>query len=251
MDSLRSPERLLMTITTVRKFFLFFAITLAGSGLTHAQDIAGDWQGTIHTGMGELRLVLHITKNPDGTLKALVDSPDQNAAGVTIDSITLEGNKLRFASAPLKASYEGTLKGSDSINGNWTQGTKLPLDFKKTTSPVKTQHKPATPSDIDGIWEGALDTGQGKLRLVFHVINTEDGLVATMDSPDQKIAGWPATSVTRKGSSIKIEMRQVSGYYQGKISKDLETISGDWSQGSDIPLMLKRAKAAPPDAQAH
>jgi hypothetical protein len=64
--------------------------------LANAQDIAGDWQGTIKTGMGELRLVLHVAKNADGTLKALVDSPDQNAPRVPIDSMTLEANKVTF-----------------------------------------------------------------------------------------------------------------------------------------------------------
>jgi hypothetical protein len=78
--------------------------------LANAQDIAGDWQGTIKTGLGELRLVLHVAKNADGTHKALVDSPDQNAPRVPIDSMTLEANKVRFSSAALKASYEGTLK---------------------------------------------------------------------------------------------------------------------------------------------
>lgn len=116
----------------------------------NAQDIAGDWQGTIKTGMGELRLVVHVAKNADGTLKALVDSPDQNAPGVPIDSITLVANKVRFSSAALKASYGGTLKSGDSISGRWTQEQKIPLDFKKTTSPLKTVHKPAAPSDIIG-----------------------------------------------------------------------------------------------------
>jgi uncharacterized protein len=217
--------------------------------LANAQDIAGDWQGTIKTGMGELRLVLHVAKNADGTLKALIDSPDQNARGVPIDSITCEANKVRFSSAALKASYEGTLKSGDSISGRWTQEQKLPLDFKKTTSPLKTVHRPAAPSDIDGKWEGALDTPQGKLRLVFHLQNTEDGLMATMDSPDQKLNGWPATSVIRKGSSIKIEMKQVSGYFQGKIGKDPNTISGDWSQGSATPLQFKRSKEESSNAQ--
>jgi hypothetical protein len=218
---------------------------MLASSLGNAQDITGDWQGTITTGMGELRLVLHVAKNADGTLKAVVDSPDQNAAGVAIDSITLEGNKVRFSSAPLKSSYEGTLKGSDTINGNWIQGQKLPLVFKKTTTPLRTVHKPAAPTDIDGKWEGTIDTPQGKLHIVFRLMNTEDGLMATMDSPDQKLIGWPATAVTRKGSSIKIEMKQVSGYFQGKLGKDPDTISGDWSQGSDMPLQLKRAKEEP------
>jgi hypothetical protein len=229
---------------TFRKTFALCVIAVAASCVAHAQDITGDWQGTITAGMAEVRLVLHVSKNADGTLKAVVDSPDQNAVGVSIDSITLEGNKLRFTSTPLKASYEGTLKSADQIYGNWTQGQKLPLDFKRTTTPIKMQHKSASPSDIDGRWEGALDSPQGKLRLVFHLTNTEDGLMATMDSPDQKMTGWPATSVTRKGSSIKISMKQIGGYFQGKISKNLDTMSGDWSQGgADLPVMLTRAKA--------
>lgn len=240
-------KRLSMLIPHIFTALILAALMLASSPAT-AQDISGDWQGTITTGMGELRLVLHVAKNADGSLKAVIDSPDQNAAGVAIDSITLEGNKVHFASAPLKSTYEGTLKGSDTINGNWIQGAKLPLVFKKTTTPLKTVHKPAPPSDIDGKWEGALDTPQGKLRLIFHLYNTEDGLMATMDSPDQKLIGWPATSVTRKGSSIKIEMKQISGYFQGKLGKDLDTLSGDWSQGSDMPLQLKRAKEEPAGA---
>lgn len=233
----------------MKRFLAIAALTLLAATFVHAQDIAGDWQGTIKTGMGELRLVLHVAKNADGTLQASVDSPDQNAAGIAIGSITLEGNKLNFASAPLKASYDGTLKGTDSINGNWIQGQKFPLDFKKTTNPVKTVHKPAPPSALDGKWEGALDMGPSKLRIIFHLTNTEDGLMAVMDSPDQKLTGMPSTSVSRKGSSIKIEMRQISGYFQGKIDKNLDDMSGDWNQGgSGIPLQLKRAKEEPPVA---
>jgi uncharacterized protein len=228
------------------KTFALFAIAAALTGAALAQDIAGDWQGTIRTAMGELRLVLHVAKNADGTLKGTVDSPDQNSEGIPIDTITFEGNKLHFSSTPLKAMYDGTLKGTDSINGNWTQGLKLPLDFRKTTNPVKMHHNPAPPSDIDGTWEGTLDVPPGgKMHITFHLMNTEDGLEATMDSPDQKVKGMPATEVTRKGSSLKIEMKQITGYYAGKLNKTLDSMSGDWSQGGDTPLRLTRAKTEP------
>ena len=75
-----------MERTTMKRFLAIAALTFLAATVARAQDIAGDWQGTIKTGMGELRLVLHVTKNADGTLKATVDSPDQNAAGVAIDS---------------------------------------------------------------------------------------------------------------------------------------------------------------------
>ena len=50
-------------ITLATMFFL------AASAL-HAQDITGDWQGTLSAGGAELRLVLHIVKAPDNNLKA-------------------------------------------------------------------------------------------------------------------------------------------------------------------------------------
>jgi hypothetical protein len=42
--------------------------TLLGGAL-HAQDIAGDWQGTLKTGTG-LRVILHIAKGDNGSWNA-------------------------------------------------------------------------------------------------------------------------------------------------------------------------------------
>ena len=84
-----------------------------------------------------------------------------------------------------------------------------------------------------------------KLRIVFHITNTEDGLTATMDSPDQGAKGLPVTSVIRNGSSLILEMKQVGGRFEGKIAADLSTIEGTWAQGgSSTPFELKRVKDA-------
>ena len=230
----------------MKRFLTIAVLTFLAATCAHAQDIAGDWQGTIKTAMGELRLVLHVTKNADGTLKASIDSPDQNAAGIAIESIALEGNKLRFASAPLKATYEGTLKGSDSINGNWTQGQSFLSISRRRQTPSRLCTNPHLRPILTASGKARSTWAQGKLRIVFRVTNTEDGLMAAMDSPDQKVTGMPSTSVSRKGSSIKIEMKQISGYFQGKIDKNMDGMSGDWNQGgSGTPLQLKRAKDEP------
>ena len=82
-----------------------------------------------------------------------------------------------------------------------------------------------------------------KLRVVFHIINTEDGLKATMDSPDQGMKGLPVTAVTRNGNSLKLEAKNINGAYEGKVSADLSSIDGTWSQnGASFPLVLKRTK---------
>jgi uncharacterized protein len=224
---------------------LVCAIFLAvGIGASHAQNIAGDWQGTLKAGGAELRLVLHVAKNADGSLKATLDSVDQGANGIPVTSISLKDSKLNFTVDAVHGTYEGKVTSDgNEISGTWTQGQALPLSFKRTAAPVKTAHKPAKPSDIDGAWLGSLDAGAMKLRIVFHISNTEDGLMATLDSPDQGKNGITVTSVTRDGASLRLEVKSINGGFEGKISPDLSTVEGTWTQmGNPLPLTLKRVK---------
>ncbi len=224
---------------------VFFLLTLLlAAPLAFAQDIAGDWQGTLNAGGTELRLVLHVTKAADGSLKSTLDSVDQNANGIPVASTTLKGSDFSLDVQAVHGTYEGKVAADGkTISGTWSQGQALPLEFKRASAPVKTEHKPAKPSDIDGTWMGSLDTGTVKLRVVFHITNTEDGLMATMDSPDQGMKGLPVTSVKRDAASLKIEAKNIGGTFEGKISADLQSIDGTWSQGGGtLPLALKRTK---------
>src|SRR5215471_1627494 len=227
----------------MKRILILFTLTMAAT-LAHAQDIAGDWQGTLDAGMGQLRLVLHITKAPDNSLKATLDSIDQGANGIPVKSVTLKDSKLSLEVTAVHGTYEGKVApDAKTVSGTWSQGQALPLEFKRATAPIKTESKPAKPSDIDGTWMGSLDTGAVKLRVVFHITNTEDGLKATMDSPDQGMKGLPTTTVTRTAASLKIEAKNINGTYEGKISADLSSIDGTWSQnGASFPLVLKRTK---------
>jgi hypothetical protein len=227
----------------MKRAFTVLILTAAAT-VVRAQDIAGDWQGTLNTGMGELRLVLHIAKTVDHTFKATLDSVDQGADGIPVRSVTLTDSKLRLDVAAVKGTYEGTVAADGkTIAGTWSQGTPLPLEFKRATAPIKSTHAPAKPSDIDGTWMGTLDTGATQLRILFHITNTADGLIATMDSPDQRAKGIPTSSVTRNGTSLKIEAKGIGGVFQGTVSSDIKTVDGNWSQGGGtMPLVLKRIK---------
>lgn len=213
-------------------------------GAAYAQDITGDWQGTLKAGPADLRLVLHITKANDGSLKATLDSIDQGANGIPVSAVTLKDSKLNLTIEAVRGTYEGKVNADASvISGTWTQNQPLPLDFKKATAPIKTEHKAAKPSDIDGAWLGTLDTGTAPLRLIVNITNTEDGLIATLDSPDQGANGIPVTTVTRNGASLKLEVKGIGGVLEGPLDKDLTTIDGTWTQGGrTLPLLLKRVK---------
>jgi fermentation-respiration switch protein FrsA (DUF1100 family) len=212
-----------------------------------AKGVEGDWEGTLKAGGAELRLVVHITKSPDGRLGGSMDSIDQGAKGIPITSMTFNDSKLTFSVDSIQGSYDGKANSDlTAIAGTWSQsGQSFALDLKRATTPVKTEHKPAKPSDIDGPWQGTLETGAASLRLVFHITNTEDGLIATLDSLDQGAKGIPVTTVTRQGASLKLEVKGIGGVFEGTIAKDLSSIDGTWSQGGgSFPLVLKRVKDA-------
>ena len=244
-------------MNNVKRAALLAALSAAGFGLlaqlSPPQDLAGDWQGTLKPGGGvELRLALHI-KNADGGFAATLDSLDQPGAnGIPVSAVTLKGVNVSFKIAAIGGSYEGKLDASaSSIDGTWSQGQSFPLTFKRN-APVsaKSAVKPATPSDIDGTWMGTLDVGGSKLRVVFHILNTADGLTATTDSPDQGGFGIPVSTVTRNGSALKLDIKSIGGVYEGKISADRTSIDGMLSQGGGtLPLVLKPVKGNAPVAE--
>ena len=229
----------------MKKLFIVLTFIAITTSFSFAQDIVGDWNGKLTIGTAELRLVLHVTKAADGSLTATLDSIDQNAPGIPVNAVTLKDSKLDLTIDAVHGTYTGKVNADASeIDGTWSQGAAMPLNFHRGSIAMKPAPKPAKPSDIDGDWLGTLDTGMGKLRLVLHITNTEDGLIATMDSPDQGVNGLPVNSITRTGAEFKFEMKSIGGNYDGTIGTDLGTISGTWSQmGKSWPLVLKPMKS--------
>ena len=122
----------------MKRILTVFLIIVA-TGISHAQDIAGDWQGTLNTGMGELRLVLHITKGANGALNATLDSIDQGANGLPISGISRTGDKIKLDLKIISGSFEGTLdKDASSITGTFTQGPgTMPLTIQRKKAEKK------------------------------------------------------------------------------------------------------------------
>ncbi|GMV06650.1 MAG: lipoprotein [Gemmatimonadota bacterium] len=114
--------------------------------------------------------------------------------------------------------------------------------------PVSAQAAPG-PGAFKGTWEGQLDAGAVKLRLVFHVTVGADGtLGGTLDSPDQGAAGIPATSVSASGPTLTFAIAALGVRYVATLSSDGATLAGTFNQGgASLPLSLKRTDApAPP-----
>src|ERR1700692_3874683 len=111
---------------------LVVAMILWGATLP-AQDIAGDWQGTLKTA-SPLRLVLRFTKDTDGGWKGTLFSIDQGTEGYKADTVTLQGSDLKVSLDGIRATYEAKISADGStIEGTYKQGKPLPLELKRAT----------------------------------------------------------------------------------------------------------------------
>ena len=113
-------------------------LVLIISVAAQATHVEGNWLGTLEISGTKLRLVLKIQKS-ENSYTAKLDSLDQGASDLPIDSIVLNGNKLTFSAAKFSVNYEGTLnEAGDEISGTFKQGAITnPLAFKRTAEALK------------------------------------------------------------------------------------------------------------------
>jgi len=110
------------------KFSLLFTLLFPTCFFAQFQ---GDWFGTLKVQGQELPLVLHL-KESQGALTGTLDSPNQKAFGIPINTLEVSGKKLAFTIDKLQVSYQGTLSDSSVIVGDFKQGTfKASLDFNQ------------------------------------------------------------------------------------------------------------------------
>jgi uncharacterized protein (TIGR03435 family) len=101
--------------------------------------------------------------------------------------------------------------------------------------------------NFTGTWQGGLKAPQapnGELRIVLKIHTTDkDLLAAEIYSIDQNPTPINAESVKTSGHGIKINIPTLNGTFEGNLSNDGNTITGEWSQGEPHPLTLVKATA--------
>lgn len=106
----------------------------------------GIWEGKLTPGNINLRLAFKITRKPDGTLQATMDSVDQGAKDIPIEKATFADGKLTLEMAKLKATYDATLSGDGAtLKGDFKQaGMTFPLELKRVEK-LSTLDRPQLP----------------------------------------------------------------------------------------------------------
>ncbi|HYD51350.1 MAG TPA: alpha/beta fold hydrolase [Gemmatimonadaceae bacterium] len=118
-----------MRLTASRTFLLAALAAAPLAAQAPARLTPGEWVGSLSTGAMSLRLGFSVRVRADGALEADLDSYDQGAMNIPVDSVRIAGDSVRFFVARIGGGYRGALEaGGRAIAGTWWQGGgELPL----------------------------------------------------------------------------------------------------------------------------
>jgi len=215
-----------------------------------APGASGHWEGSISLPDHELQIIVNLAPAQKDAWKGTIAIPEQGLKEFPLSSISVANEAVKFVmnGVPGTPLFDGKLAADgQSISGNFTQnGGTIKFSLKRTGAAQFAQLAKSTFVDksIEGTWEGTLDTGGPKLRLVLNLVNGKDSATGTLTSVDQQGAVIPIAVITQTKSELKLDLPAVSGNFAGEVSKDATSISGTWTQGGNpLPLAFHRPTA--------
>ncbi len=199
----------------------------------------------------EIQIVVDLAQDAKGVWIGAFSQGAQNSPSVPLSDIKVADKNVKFriaAGGPNAPDFDCNLENPGSMSCNLTTpGGQLTSTMKRTGEAKVDLPKssPAVSSELEGNWDGSLETPNGTLKLVVHFKNQPDKTVkATLDSPDQNSMDLPLTDVVQKGPAVEFQLRLVNGGFKGTLNKEATQLAGEWTQGGNsLPLTLKKAAA--------
>lgn len=208
-------------------------------------DLTGTWQGKLQAAPNTALTIRFIfARKPDGTYTATLTSPDNGAIkDVAASGVAVNNGTLSLQVPSLSGSYSGTFKGTNSIEGRWSQpGATLPLVLTPYQKPQMTKADMAT---LLGAWAGPLKLPGGSLTFVARFSASPKGdLQGTLAVPEQGGAEIPMADIEFAANQLSFKIPQVRGEFTGTYANG--GIDGQYSQGGSngLHVALKKGNYA-------
>lgn len=210
------------------------------------KDIEGIWMGNLTVPGGlELRIVFNISINPDGSINASMDSPDQGVSGIPVESVSYKNGNLNLGVKSIPGSFEGIYQENNkTIEGEWKQaGSVFPLVLNRIEKAPETHReqdpiKPYPYTEEEVVYEnkeagvklaGTLTLPQSEGPFPAVILITGSG----QQNRNEEIAGHRPFLVlsdylTRQGIAVlRVDDRGIGGS-TGNVSQDTtEDFAGD------------------------
>jgi hypothetical protein len=194
----------------------------------------------------EIGLGLDLAQNAKSQWIASMSVPAQKATGLVVMDVVVSGSSVRFTGVELMMSkFELTLGPDGRMRGTLSnpRGT-APVEFKRTGE-AKVELIPPSPavsSELEGDWEGLLQTPGRAHRMIFHFRNQPGGTVAaTVDTPDSGGIALPLNNVKQTGRKVEVGIRIAQAAFQGTLSPEGAELTGEFRHGDTVvPLTLRK-----------
>lgn len=177
-----------------RSYALLSALLISSAvalGAPATNDLAGNWKGALEVGQAKLRLLFKVSRTPAGVLTAKLDSLDQGARDIPVETVVTKDNTVRMEVKSVQGVYEGSFDAAGKkLTGTWQQGPQsLPLTLERNQgTSVAAEPEQLSPADqaaskqaaqkLTGVWDGTLAVGATNLRLKVRITKTAAGTAA-------------------------------------------------------------------------
>lgn len=207
----------------------------------------GHWEGTLKAENQDIGLSLDLGKNEKSEWIGSMGIPSQNISGLVVMDIKVDGNALRFVALELRIAKvaltlmpEGILKGTISN----PRGDLVPIEFRRTGM-AKVEliaSSPAVSKELEGDWDGSLQTPGRSVPIILHFKNRPDNTVAaTIDTPESGSMGAPLNDVKQDGLKVQFGLKIAHGRFLGMLNETGNQLSGELiHEQTRMQLSLKK-----------
>jgi len=133
-----------LILIAMKKIILSICLLCSWAGVFAQKPIEGDWMGKLNLGPQSLTIVLHVNCDAQGKAECTLDSPDQGAKGIAVETDYCSSDSISVSLASLALSFQGKLKG-DEIVGTFSQGQSFPLVLKRGEEKLNRPQNPVAP----------------------------------------------------------------------------------------------------------
>ena len=111
------------------KIYLISSVFVLFQSVYFSQDITGKWYGLLKVNKIEVRIDMNIVRTEGGYVSTM-DSPDQGALGVFVDTTEFKNPDFRFKIVKGGIEFRGEYTAKNTIKGLFFQrGMSIPLEF--------------------------------------------------------------------------------------------------------------------------
>ena len=187
-----------------RKLALALLLVLPTAALSlRAQSIVGQWQGTLQS-PHPLRVVLNVWRDTTGSLQAYDVSIDQSPDHIPVTTISMTHEELDFSIAMIQGSYHGKISADGNrIDGTWTQGSPMPLNFERATEATSwlTKSKTRLVAVAPGMSLEVIDWGGSGPPIVFLSVLGNTAHIFDNFAP-KFLPNYHVYGITRRGFGV-------------------------------------------------